>query len=55
MPGLTCFWQVRARGAPDFDDWVRLDLRYVERRSPICDLGLLAATVPAVLLRKGAR
>ena len=53
-PGITCFWQVSARGGVAFDDWVRMDLRYIERRSLLCDLGLLAATVPAVLSRRGA-
>jgi lipopolysaccharide/colanic/teichoic acid biosynthesis glycosyltransferase len=53
-PGITCFWQVAARGGIDFDDWVRMDLRYIARRSLLCDLRVLAATVPAVLGRRGA-
>jgi lipopolysaccharide/colanic/teichoic acid biosynthesis glycosyltransferase len=53
-PGLTCIWQVKSRGSPDFDNWVRLDLHYVRRRSPLFDFFLLAATVPAVLMRRGA-
>src|SRR5262249_14996370 len=53
-PGITCFWQVAGRGGVAFDDWVRMDLRYIERRSLLCDLGILAATVPAVLRRRGA-
>jgi lipopolysaccharide/colanic/teichoic acid biosynthesis glycosyltransferase len=45
---------VKSRGSPDFDNWVRLDLHYVRRRSPLFDFFLLAATVPAVLMRRGA-
>ena len=37
-----------------FVDWVRLDLRYAERRSPVYDLGLIVKTVPAVISGRGA-
>ena len=55
LPGITCTWQVSARDSVDFDDWVRMDLRYLEHRTLIGDLRLLAATIPAVLSRRGAR
>ena len=53
-PGITCIWQVTCRHDPDFDNWARLDIRYARRQSLLLDLRLLAATAPAVLLRRGA-
>lgn len=52
--GLTCIWQVSGRSSILFNDWVRLDLRYVEQASPLTDLRLLARTIPAVLTCRGA-
>jgi lipopolysaccharide/colanic/teichoic acid biosynthesis glycosyltransferase len=54
QPGITGLWQVSARENNDFDDRVRMDLRYIERRSLLGDLRLLSATVPTVLSRRGA-
>jgi lipopolysaccharide/colanic/teichoic acid biosynthesis glycosyltransferase len=54
-PGITCLWQVYGRNdIPDFDDWVRLDLEYIHRRSFLLDLKILAATPRAVVTGKGA-
>jgi lipopolysaccharide/colanic/teichoic acid biosynthesis glycosyltransferase len=54
-PGITCLWQVRGRSRiSDFDEWVRLDLEYIERWSLWLDLKILLLTVPAVLLARGA-
>jgi exopolysaccharide biosynthesis polyprenyl glycosylphosphotransferase len=53
-PGITGLWQVSGRSNLSFDDYVRLDLFYVENWSPILDLYLLLRTVPAVLRRTGA-
>jgi lipopolysaccharide/colanic/teichoic acid biosynthesis glycosyltransferase len=53
-PGITCLWQVSGRSEIGFVDWVRLDLRYAQRRSPGLDLALLAKTLPAVLSGRGA-
>lgn len=53
-PGLTCLWQIRGRSHVGFDEWMRLDLEYIERRSLILDLSILLRTVPAVLSGKGA-
>ena len=54
-PGLTCIWQVRGRSQVTFNDWVRMDLEYIQQRSLLQDLKILVATVPAVLLRRGAQ
>ncbi len=53
VPGLTCIWQVRGRSAVTFDEWVRMDLEYIERQSLAVDLGLIAQTVPTMVRRKG--
>lgn len=53
-PGLTCTWQVEGRSQVKFDDWMRMDIRYVNQRSILNDLLLLLRTIPAVLLRRGA-
>ncbi len=53
-PGLTCIWQVSGRSLIGFADWVRMDLRYADRRSVLVDLMLLARTIPAVLSGRGA-
>jgi lipopolysaccharide/colanic/teichoic acid biosynthesis glycosyltransferase len=53
-PGLTCVWQVRGRSQVSFEEWVRMDVEYVNSRTLIHDLKLLVQTVPAVALRRGA-
>jgi len=53
-PGLTCLWQVNGRSEIEFDEWVRLDLQYIDDWSLTQDLRILAQTVPAVLRGTGA-
>jgi lipopolysaccharide/colanic/teichoic acid biosynthesis glycosyltransferase len=53
-PGLTCIWQVSDRTKVSYDDRTRMDVRYIESRSLIKDAKLIAQTLPAVMLRKGA-
>jgi len=52
-PGLTCTWQIYGRNVVPFDDWIRMDLDYAERRSPWLDLKLVAQTGPTLILQKG--
>ena len=54
-PGLTCLWQVSGRSNVGFDEWVALDLQYIDRWSLGLDCEILARTVPAVLAARGAR
>lgn len=54
-PGLTCIWQVKGRSTVTFAQWVRMDVAYMRRRTLLHDLSLLLRTIPAVLLRRGAR
>jgi exopolysaccharide biosynthesis polyprenyl glycosylphosphotransferase len=53
-PGMTGLWQVSGRSARPWDDWIALDLAYVDRWSFWLDLEILALTIPAVLTGKGA-
>ncbi len=55
-PGLTCLWQVSGRNeVTDFEDWVRLDLQYIDNWSLWLDLKILLKTIPVVLFGWGAR
>ncbi len=55
-PGLTCLWQVRGRNdISSFEEWVRLDLEYIDRWSLWMDLKILLATIPVALLGRGGR
>jgi exopolysaccharide biosynthesis polyprenyl glycosylphosphotransferase len=54
-PGLTCLWQVSGRNQiGDFDQWMALDLHYIDNWSLTLDMVILAKTVPAVLFGRGA-
>jgi lipopolysaccharide/colanic/teichoic acid biosynthesis glycosyltransferase len=55
-PGLTCLWQVRGRNdITSFEEWVRLDLEYIDQWSLWLDVKILLATLPVALLGRGAR
>jgi len=55
-PGLTCLWQVSGRNQiAEFQDWVRLDLEYIDNWSLWLDFKILGRTIPVVLLAKGAK
>ena len=53
-PGLTCLWQISGRSRIGFEEWMRLDLEYISRRSFRLDLQILLRTIPAVLSQEGA-
>ncbi|HKS15922.1 MAG TPA: sugar transferase, partial [Planctomycetota bacterium] len=53
-PGITCLWQISGRNEVRFDDWMRLDLEYIDRWSLWLDFSILARTLPAVLRGRGA-
>lgn len=53
-PGITCLWQINGRNQiSDFDDWIRLDLQYIQEWSLGLDLKILLKTIPAVILGRG--
>jgi exopolysaccharide biosynthesis polyprenyl glycosylphosphotransferase len=53
-PGITCLWQVNGRSGISFDQWMLLDLKYMDEWSLWLDLKILAKTVPAVIKGEGA-
>lgn len=53
-PGLTCLWQISGRNELDFDQWMKLDLAYIDNWSTWLDVKILARTVPVVLSGRGA-
>jgi exopolysaccharide biosynthesis polyprenyl glycosylphosphotransferase len=53
-PGLTCLWQVKGRNEIRFEEWMTLDLEYIDNWSLSLDSRILLKTIPAVLSRKGA-
>jgi exopolysaccharide biosynthesis polyprenyl glycosylphosphotransferase len=53
-PGLTCLWQISGRSAIGFEQWIKLDLEYIDHWSLWLDLKILARTVPVVLGGFGA-
>jgi len=55
-PGITCFWQISGRNKiVDFDQWMKLDLEYIDNWSLGLDLMILLKTVPVVLFGIGAK
>jgi len=55
-PGLTCLWQISGRNKVQvFDQWVKLDLEYIDKWSVWLDIKILLKTIPAVLFGSGAR
>ena len=53
-PGLTCYWQVSGRNNIDFEDWMKLDCRYVDERNLWIDIKLIFKTVGVLFGDKNA-
>jgi len=53
-PGLTCSWVMAGRSELEFDDWVQLDLDYIDHWSLSKDVSICLNTIPRVLLGSGA-
>ena len=53
-PGLTGLWQVSGRSDLDFQEWMRLDMTYIDRWSLSLDWRILLRTTYAVLRGRGA-
>ncbi len=54
-PGITCLWQVSGRSEIDFQQWMDLDLQYIDNWSLWRDLRIMLLTIPAVFTGRGAR
>lgn len=55
QPGLTCLWQISGRSELTFEEWMRLDLQYIDNWSLWLDLKIALLTIPAVLRGRGAK
>jgi len=53
-PGITCLWQVNGRNSIPFEQWMELDMQYIDKWSLWLDFKILARTIPAVLRGTGA-
>ena len=53
-PGITGPWQVSGRNNIDFEEWMRMDLEYIDNWSLWLDLRIIFMTIPVVLIHKGA-
>ncbi len=54
IPGLTCYWQItKNRNDCSFDEWLELDLKYIEERSVKTDVVIFFKTFGAVLGMEG--
>lgn len=53
-PGITCIWQIDGRAEVEWDEWVEMDLQYINEMSVLTDLKLICGTVAAVLGKGGA-
>jgi lipopolysaccharide/colanic/teichoic acid biosynthesis glycosyltransferase len=54
LPGMTGLWQIIGRGSIEFDDRLRLDIAYIERRSLLMDFVIMYKTIAAVFQKRGA-
>lgn len=54
-PGLTCYWQVSGRNNIDFEDWMKLDIKYVRERNTLTDIKLIFKTVFVLFGDENAR
>lgn len=55
-PGLTCLWQIKGRNKiVKFEEWMKLDLEYIDNWSLWLDLKLFLKTIPVVLTGSGAK
>lgn len=53
-PGLTCYWQVQpCRNSLSFDEWVELDLRYIQEQGFLLDWKLVILTIKAMVRGEG--
>jgi lipopolysaccharide/colanic/teichoic acid biosynthesis glycosyltransferase len=53
-PGISGLWQVSGRSDLSFEEWVNLDIYYIENWSIVLDIKILLRTIPTVLFSKGA-
>ena len=54
-PGLTCYWQISGRNDIDFDDWMKMDIKYINDRNLIVDLKTILKTFAVLFGDEHAR
>ena len=52
-PGITCIWQVSGRNKVGFDEWMKLDMQYIDNWSLKLDIMLMLKTINAIYRRTG--
>ncbi len=52
-PGLTCLWQIGSRNQMRFEEWMKLDLEYIDQWSISLDFYIIAKTIPVILRGTG--
>ncbi|MBN1465061.1 sugar transferase [candidate division KSB1 bacterium] len=52
-PGLTCLWQIGKRNQMRFEDWMKLDLEYIDSWSIRLDFCIIAKTIPVIIRGTG--
>lgn len=53
-PGLSCYWQVSGRSNIAFDEWMKLDVKYINEMSLLTDIKIILLTIPAIFKGEGA-
>ncbi len=53
-PGLSCYWQISGRSDIGFEQWMRLDVKYIKEMGILTDLKIILLTIPAVLKGEGS-
>ncbi|MBI4698542.1 MAG: sugar transferase [Nitrospirae bacterium] len=54
LPGITCTWQINGRNHISFEDWMKLDMEYIDNWTLSNDIKILLRTIPAVVRGRGA-
>ena len=55
LPGITGPWQISGRDQISFEEWMQMDLDYIDNWRLLTDLKIILLTVPTVLLARGAK
>ena len=55
QPGLTCYWQVHKEEASTFNDWVAMDLQYIEKQCISVDIRLILSTFRVIVKAEGEK
>jgi lipopolysaccharide/colanic/teichoic acid biosynthesis glycosyltransferase len=53
-PGITCMWQIQGRSSLSFEQWMKLDIYYIDHWSLWLDFKILVLTIPEMLWGDGA-